>query len=131
MLMCSAALLVGHEARAADATIAVGEVAAPPASTGVDAAGMRRAAEGAIKTINPSLVQRNVVVSLALTRAEIDPVACTVSATVRDARTGVMIAIIEAGAKSGGPLSPALRNEVARAAIVRAIERVPPALRTK
>jgi hypothetical protein len=130
-LVGSAAVLVGHDANAADSAIAVGEVTPPPPSSGIDAEAMRDVAEGAIRELDLLPNHRHVVVSLALTRADTDPVACTINATVRDARTGVMILIIEAGARAPGRVSPELQREVAHAAVRSAINRVTPALLAK
>jgi hypothetical protein len=131
VVLCVAAVLVGHEARATDATISLGEVATPPASFGVDAGALHESAVGAIKQLDVSRLRRraSVVVSLAVTRAAVDPVDCTVNATVRDTRTGAMIAIIEASAQAAGPVSPAVRKQVADAAVRRAISRIPSALK--
>jgi hypothetical protein len=124
-----AALLVGHEASGSEASIAVGEVSTPPPASGTDAAALRAAAEGEIRQMDPTLPRaRRVVVSLALTRAEVNPVACTINATIRDARSGSMIAIIEAGAEAQGPVSTELRQQVASAAVRRAVRRIPHAL---
>lgn len=114
--------------------IAVGEVSMPPASSAIDVAALRDAAEGEIKQIDASRLpgRRHLVVSLSLTRAAVEsPVACTVNAMLRDARTGVMIAIIEAGARAEGPVSPELRKQVAHAAVRNAMRRIPRALGAK
>ena len=130
-----AATLAVSDASAADTMIAVGEVSMPPASTANDVAALRDAAEGEIRPLDASRLPRRqrFVVSLALTRAmAIDgPVACTVNAMLRDARTGVMIAIIEAGARAEGPVSPELKKQVAHAAVRSAMRRIPGALGAK
>src|SRR5262245_55264494 len=85
-------LAVDEGVAATDMTIAVGEVAPPPATVGVDAAGVRDAAEGEIRQLDPTRLpnRRRVVVSLAFTNAIVEgPVVYTVNATLRDARTGV------------------------------------------
>jgi hypothetical protein len=125
--------LAAGEAVAADPPIAVGEVSVPE-STPADAAGVRSAAEGELRQIDSSRIpgRRRFVVSLALTRDAVEgPVACTVNAMLRDARTGVMIAIIEAGARAEGPVSPELRKQVAHAAVRNAVRRIPRALGAK
>jgi hypothetical protein len=133
VMLCVAAVLVGDEAQATDAPIALGEVAPPPASFGVDAGALHDAAAGAIRQLDVSQIRRrsSVVVSIAMTRVAIDPVDCTVNATVRDTRTGAMIAIIEASAHAAGPVSAAVRKQVADAAVRKAISRVPTALGAK
>jgi hypothetical protein len=130
VLALAAGLVVGHEVDASDLPIAVGEVLPPPASYGVDAAGIRDAAEGELREMgDPALPRRRkVVVSLALTRAAVDPVACTVNAMVRDARTGAMIVIIEANSHSDASSSQAVREQVAHAAVRSAVRKIPRAL---
>jgi hypothetical protein len=106
-------------------------VTTAPEASGVDAAALRDTAEGEIRQIDVASLraQRHVVVSFALTRAAADgPVVCTVNAMLRDARTGVMIAIIEAGATAEGPGSPELRKRLAHAAVRSAVRRIPSAL---
>lgn len=124
-------MFVSAHVEAADAPIAVGEITPPPASSGIDASVLRDAAAAEIKQIDPSRLplRRKVVVSLALTRAVAEKtISCTVNAMVRDAHTGVMIAIIEAGAQAEGPASAELRKQVAHAAVRSAVRRIPRAL---
>ena len=116
------------EATDAPGPIAVGEVSPPPASSGIDASVLRDAATAEIKQIDVSRLRdrRRVVVSLALTRAIAEgPIACTVNAMLRDAKTGAMIAIIEGGAQAEGPASAELRKRVAHAAVRSAVRRIP------
>jgi hypothetical protein len=132
-ILLATTTLVG-EAGATDAAIAVGEVAPPPAGAGIDAAALRDAAAAEIKQIDASRLpgRRKVVVSLAVTRAQAAAtIACTVNAMVRDARTGVMLAIIEGGAEAQGPASEEVRGRVARAAVRSAVRRIPNALGAK
>jgi hypothetical protein len=135
MAVLSAAVFAGGEVDATEPpSISVGEVSPPPATSGVDAGGLRDAAEGEIRQIDAARLpeRRQFVVSLALTRAIADgPVACTINAMVRDARTGVMIAIIEAGAQAEGPVSAELRKQVAHAAVRSAVRRIPRAVGAK
>ena len=122
------AMTAAGDAAASDAPIAVGEVSPPPAGSGIDASVLREAAAAEIKQIDFSRLRdrRKVVVSLALTRAVADgPIACTVNAMLRDARTGAMIAIIEAGAQADGPASAELRRQVANPAVRSAVRRIP------
>ena len=129
-LALAACLVVGHEVNASERVIAVGEVYPPPASFGVDAAAIRNAAEGELREMGDANIpqRRKVVVSLALTRAAINPVACTVSATVRDARTGAMIMIIESASHSDASSSQSVRQEVAQGAVRSAVRKIPSAL---
>lgn len=132
VLLAAAALAAaGADAGAREAPIAVGEVSPPPPGSGIDVAGLRAAATAEIARLDASRLpaRRRVVVSLALTRAVVDgPVVCTVNAMLRDARTGAMIAVIEAGAEAAGPASIELRKQVARAAVQSAVRRIPRAL---
>ncbi len=127
-LVIALSLTVGGDAEATDAPIAVGEVSPPPAGSGIDASVLREAAAAEIKQIDFSRLRdrRKIVVSLAITRAIAEgPFACTVNAMLRDAKTGVMIAIIEAGAQAEGPASMELRKQVAHAAVRSAVRRIP------
>lgn len=123
--------LTASDAGAGEATIAVGEVATPPITSGVDRAMIRTTAEGEIRQIDASkLPNRRVVVSLAVTRATDAPVHCTINAMLRDERTGNMIAIIEGEARSEGTGAD-LKQKVASAAVRRAVRLIPDALATK
>lgn len=130
VLALTAGLVVGHEVSASERAIAVGEVMPPPASFGVDAAALRDAAEGEIRDMGDAALprRRKVVVSLALTRTALDPVACTVNAMVRDARTGAMILIIESNSHSDAMSSQEVRQQVAHAAVRSAVRKIPHAL---
>lgn len=119
------------ETAAGEAPISVGEVATPAAATGIDATLLRAAATDEINQIDVSRLpnRRKVVVSLAVTKAVSEKtIACTVNAMLRDAETGVMLAIIEAGAQAEGPGSIELRKQVANAAVRSAVRRIPRAL---
>mgnify|MGYP001202444473 CR=1 FL=1 len=128
IIVAALAMFAPGKVDATEGPIAVGEVSPPPAGSGIDASVLREAATAEIKQMDLSGLRdrRKVVVSLALTRAVTDgPIACTVNAMLRDARTGAMIAIIEAGAHAEGPASPELRNQVAHAAVRSAVRRIP------
>lgn len=130
-LSLALAMFTSAYVEAAGASIAVGEITPPPASSGIDASALRDVAAAEIGRIDPSRlpVRRKVVVSLALTRvAAGKTLSCTVNMVVRDADTGVMIAIIEAGAQAEGQASAELRKRVAHAAVRRAVRRIPRAL---
>lgn len=136
LLALSAAAVLSLVASSASATeppapIAVGEIAE---SAGIDSAAVRTTAEGEIAQIDPSKLplKRRFVVSLSLARSAIgDAVACTVNAMLRDAKTGAMIAIIEAGAQAQGTTSDEVAKRVAHAAVRSAMRRIPTALATK
>jgi hypothetical protein len=128
-----AATTITGEAAATDAApIALGEISQPAPSAGLDADVLRATAKDEIQLIDASkLPSRRVVVSLALIRSASnseDLVVCTVNAMLRDARTGAMIAFIEAGAHAEGPVSHELRKQVANAAVRSAVRRIPHAL---
>ncbi len=123
--------LTVSDARAGGATIALGEIAQPPASSGVDRALIQSTAEGEIRQIDASkLPPRKVVVSLAVTRTTEAPVICTINAMLRDERTGNMLAIIEGEARSEGS-GAEIKQKVASAAVRRAVRLIPDALATK
>lgn len=127
-VMC--AIAVGSSsAEAGEAPITVGEITPPPPNAGLDSAAIRDTAEGEVRSLDASRIpsRRKVVVALTLVRAGTDDAvaAWTVNAMVRDARTGNMIGIIEAGARSEGPASSEVKRQVAHAAVRRAIRRVP------
>jgi hypothetical protein len=126
-----AVLASAGAAQGAEGSIAVGEVVAPPAT--IDPASIRDTAEGEIRRIDPAaLPRRRYVVSLALvSTASEGPVSCRVNATLRDALTGNMVAIIEGGARAEGPASAEVRREVAHAAIRSAVRRIPRALASR
>jgi hypothetical protein len=130
LVIATGVFFSGADSDAADPPIALGEVSTPPAGSGIEVSTLRDAAEGEIKQIDASRLRdrRRVVVSLALTRARSEgPTVCTVNAMVRDARTGVMIAIIEGGAQADGA-SDEVRKQVANAAVRSAVRRIPTAL---
>ena len=118
------------DARAAsESEIAVSEVAVPPASAGVDQATLKTAAEGEIKQIDGSRTKgRRVLVSVALLSRDDAPVSFSVNATLRDAKSGSMIAIVEGRARAEGSATSALKREVARAALRSAVRQIADAL---
>ena len=125
------AVAIGAEgARAAsDSEIALSEVAPPPPNSGVDQAALKTAAEGEIKKIDGSRTRgRKVLVSVALVPRDDAPVSFTCNATLRDAKSGAMIAIIEGRARAEGNATADLKNQVVRAALHSAVRRIPDAL---
>lgn len=131
--MLLAAAVFAGDARAADTSIALGEVAVPPASSGVDRASLKTAAEGELSGVDASKLRllrkkRAVLVSVAVIGSQQSPFACTVNAMLRDAKTGTMLAIIEGRAKSEGDANPELRKQVMRAAVRSAVRQIPDAL---
>jgi hypothetical protein len=128
--MLFAAAVSAGDASAADTSIALGEVAVPPLSSGVDRAALKSAAEGELLVVDASRLRkkRTVVVSVAVIGASHSPFACTVNALLRDAKTGNMLAIIEGRAKAEGDANPELRKQVLRAAVRSAVSQIPAAL---
>lgn len=129
-LAFAAAFGVRDAGAASESEIAVSEVTPPPASSGVDQATLKSAAETEIKSLpGPRAKGRRVLVSLALVRADDAPVSITIDATLRDARTGNMIAIVEGRARAeSGSASSDLKKQVAHAAVRSAVRQIPDAL---
>lgn len=131
-LLAGAALSMSDaDANAAGPGITLAEVTPPPPSSGVDRATLRDVAQGEIARIDSSGARRHVLVSVALVRADESPVACTVDAILRDAKTGNMIAILEGRARAEGSTSRELKRQVAHAAVRSAVRQIPEALSAK
>lgn len=129
-LLVAAALSAG-DANAADAQLAIGEVAVPPVSSGVDRAQLKRAAEGELEGVDKSRIRnkkRTVIVSVAVIKSSQSPFGCTVNALLRDAKTGTMLAIIEGNARGEGDENAELRSRVLHAALRSAVSQIPAAL---
>lgn len=120
-------------ANAAELSFALGEVAAPPEVSGIDQATLKNAAQHELDTVDTSRVKpkkrRPVVVSVAITSATDASKGCTVNAMLRDAKSGVMIAVLQgrASTQSDSP-TPDLRKAVLRAAMRSAVTQIPEAL---
>ena len=127
-LLLAASLCAGDAG--ADTSIALGEVAVPPVSSGVDRAALRNAAEGELSGVDASHLRRRraVVVSVAVIGSSQAPFACTVNALLRDAKTGTMLAILEGHAHAEGAVTEELRKRVLRAAMHGAVSQIPAAL---
>ena len=130
--MLLALALSAGDASAADMSIALGEIAVPPVSSGVDRASLKTAAEGELRGVDASKLRvrkkRDVVVSMAVVGSTPSPFACTVNALLYDAKTGTMLAIIQGHAHSEGAANDEVRNRVLRAAVRSAISQIPDAL---
>lgn len=130
-LLLALALSAG-DASAADTSIALGEVAVPPASSGVDRAALKTAAEGELRGVDASKLRarkkRDVVVSVAVVGSTPSPFACTINALLYDAKTGTMLAIIQGHAHSEGAANDEVRKRVLRAAVHSAVSQIPDAL---
>lgn len=122
----AAVVATGVDAAAGEPPCVI-HVATPPAAFGTDASTLRQVAVGELRTIDPVLsrARRRVVVTIALAPPA-NAGACSVSATVRDARSGALIAVIETASRASGPVSSALRRELAYTAVRSAVRRVGP-----
>ncbi len=129
-MLLATSIASGGDATASDPSIALGEVAVPPVSSGVDRATLKAAAEGELGGVDTSRLRkrRSVVVSVAIIGSVPSPFACTVNALLRDAKTGTMLAIIEGRARAEGDANPELRRQVLRAAVRSAVRQIPAAL---
>jgi len=131
--LCLPLLLAGsvcaRDAGAGDGAIAVGEIASPPIGAGIDSAALRASAEEAIHHIDVSkLPAKRFVVSLAVTHVTDEPIGCTVSATLRDGKSGTLTAIMEGRAAVDGRGNADLKERVAHAAVASAMRQIPTAL---
>jgi len=109
--------LAAGDASAGDTSVAIGEVAAPPTSSGVDRAALKSAAERELLQVDSSRLRkhRKVVVSVAMLGAFEAPYGCTVNAVLRDAKTGTMLAVIEGSARAeGNTTTDLVRQQVLR-----------------
>ena len=129
-LLATAIFAGAGEALAGSESVALGEVAVPPVSSGVDRASLKTAAEGELRTVDAShlRMRRNVVMSVAIIGSLQAPFGCTVHAVLHDAKTGTMIAVIEGRARAAGDASSAVRQQVLRAAMHSAVRQIPAAL---
>lgn len=119
-MIATVALAFAATSEAATMTTAI-EIAPPPAAYGTDANALRAIAAAEL----PSNAKRGVVVSLAVaTPASDEPTECAVDATLRDARTGAVIAVIDATTRMTGPLSRDERRALAHAAVRNAARRI-------
>lgn len=122
----SAAGAAGGEA------IALGEIATPPETAGIDRDGLALAAAGELSAVEVSRAfikkKRRFVVSLAMTEASASPPSCTIQAMLRDAKTGTMIAVLAGRARTDAAATAAVRLQVARAAVRSALVQIPAAL---
>ncbi len=130
-VLLALALFAG-DASAGDTSIALGDVAVPPASSGVDRAALKNAAEGELRGVDASKLRkrgaRAVVVSVAVVGSTPSPFACTIHALLYDAKTGTMLAIIQGHAHAEGAPNDDVRKRVLRAAMRSAVSQIPAAL---
>lgn len=113
-MIASAAMTFATDSAAATASKI--EVAPPPDVYATDVNALRAVAAAELRTTDGST--RKVIVSLAVaTPATTEPVDCEVDATLRDERTGAVLAVIAATAHATGPLSRDERRALAHAAV--------------
>ncbi len=127
-----AVALCAGDASAGETSLALGDVAVPPESSGVDRAALRNAAEGELLGVDASKLRkrraRDVVVSVAVVGSTPSPFACTINALLYDAKTGTMLAIIQGHAHAEGAPNDDVRKRVLRAAMRSAVSQIPAAL---
>lgn len=117
--------LAAGDATAADEKVALGELT--PAY-GVPYDALESAAVAEIGALDTSHLKRRVVVSIAVLKNDAAPVAVSISALVRDKKTGNMIAVVSGRAQSEKD-GKAIRENVLRAAVRCALSQVPQAAR--
>jgi len=125
VIVASVTMAFAAESQAAQSTTTAIEIAPPPAAYATDANALRAIAAAELDSAQTANAKRNVVVSLAVANPATDePTECAVDATLRDARTGAVIAVIDATTKMTGPLSRDDRRALAHAAVRNAARRV-------
>lgn len=127
VMVASVALAFGATSQAATTSTAI-EIAPPPAAYATDASALRAIAAAELGHATSEVAtngKRRVVVSLAVaTPATDEPTECAVDATLRDAKTGAVIAVIDATTRMTGPLSREDRRALAHTAVRNAARRV-------
>jgi len=130
-----AALTAAAPLWAAGPRVSLGEVSTKIVRSDVDLGQVLRVAvEEQLATLETPHAERGpLILSAALVRMEADggKVTCVVSATLRTARGGTMLAIVEgrAGVVTDAPITPILARRAVEAAAHAAVVRVPDALR--
>src|SRR5690349_19795261 len=120
------AISVADARAASDSEIALSEVAPPPPSSGVDQAALEIAAKGGLKRIDGSKAKgHKVLVSVALVPRDDTPLSFICNATLRDAKSGAIIAIVEGRARAEGSVTNELRKQVVHAALRSAVRQIP------
>lgn len=125
VMVASVALAFAGASQAATTTTAI-EIAPPPAAYATDANALRAIAAAELGAVQSATNgKRAVIVSLAVAKPATDePTECAVDATLRDARTGAVIAVIDATTRMTGPLSRDERRALAHTAVRNAARRV-------
>jgi hypothetical protein len=133
--LAAAIALLGGPALAGESTTVAVEIAPPPPDGPADADSLRSVAEAEVASFVP--VRRSVIIAVALSQTESETsetsetIVSTASASVRDARTGALLVILEADSRAVGVASPQQRRSMAYAVVGRAVRGVPSALDAK
>jgi hypothetical protein len=121
---------LADEPKAATVPTTVIEIAPPPPEAEADVDALRAAAEAEAAAFVG--VQRPVVITVSLRQTSEDAsLICNANATVRDAKTGNMLVIVEAEARTSSEPTSDQRRAIASAVVGRAVRNVPTALDTK
>jgi hypothetical protein len=125
VMVASVALAFAGQSEAATTTTTI-EIAPPPAAYATDSSALHAIATAELGSIDSaSNAKRRVVLSLAVAKPATDePTECAVDATLRDAKTGAVIAVIDTTTRMTGPLSRVERRALAHTAVRNAARRV-------
>jgi hypothetical protein len=125
VMVASVAMAFAGDADAATYAAAI-EIAPPPAVYGTSASALREIAAAELRSSDALTgTKRRVVVSLAVAIPKTnEPNECEVDATIRDAKTGAVLAVVDATLRSTRPLSRDERRALAHAAVRSAARRV-------
>ena len=120
-----AAAGAASDATAADDRVVLGEVTT---AHGVAYDALQSAASAEIGALDTSKIKRKVIVSIRVLKNEAGHAAISISALVRDSKTGNMLAVVSGNAQSEGT-AKSTRDNVLRAAVHSALSQVPQAAR--
>jgi hypothetical protein len=92
---------------------------------------LKSTAEGEIKTLDQTKMKgsKHYIIALAVVRSSDGPVSCEVTAMLREAKSGAMLAVIQGRARSEGGADAQLRTAVLRAAVRTAVRQIPEAIK--
>ena len=138
LVLVATAAMVASDAGAADPAVGVAEVTAPGGA--VDVGALRAMVVEEVDSLDASRLPRGAHALLSVAVVKLDArdatpaeVTCVVSATLRDRTRGNVFAVVEGSAK--GQDEPrrlhGLRHATLRAAVARAIARVPEAMQRR
>lgn len=124
VMVASVALAFAGQSEAATTTTTI-EIAPPPAAYATDSSALHAIAAAELGSLDSAIAKRRVVLSLAVAKPATDePTDCAVDATLRDAKTGAVIAVIDTTTRMSGPLSRVERRALAHTAVRNAARRV-------